>query len=157
MHVHLNILETCYQRSISTYVKITLSLLTLFSGKIICFLMWPSTSLYNSRTIFAAKALWLIRFSLNEIPSSGFDGSFILLSITSSPYQVISGTNVHNSFKYTTMIHAQLLQRPFNNSKSISCGWYCQCSLEYFHLYKTHLRLATLLCREKNLRLTSTL
>ena len=69
--------------------------------------------------LFAAKALWLIRFSLNEIPSSGFDSSFTLLSIASSPYQVISGTNVHNLSKYTTMIHAQLFQRPFNNSKSI--------------------------------------
>ena len=43
------------------------------------------------------------------------------------------------------MIHAQLFQRPFNNSKSISCRWYCQCSLEYFHSYKTHLRLGWLL------------
>ena len=48
-----NILETCYQRSIPTYAKITLSLLTLFSGKI-CFLMWTSTSLYNSRTVFCS-------------------------------------------------------------------------------------------------------
>ena len=47
-------------------------------------------------------ALWLIRFSLNEIPSSGCNSSFTLLSIASSPYQVISGTNVHNSSKYTT-------------------------------------------------------
>ena len=52
---------------------------------------------------------------------------------------IISGTNVHNSSKYTTMIHAQLFQCPFNNSKYISCGWYYQCFLEYFHLYKTHL------------------
>ena len=72
-------------------------------------------------SFFAAKALWLIpRFSLNEISSSGFDSSFTFLSIASSPSQVISGTNVHNSCKYTTMIHAQLFQRPFNNSKSIS-------------------------------------
>ena len=34
---------------------------------------------------------------------------------------IILGTNVHNSSKYTTMIHAQLFQCPFNNSKSISC------------------------------------
>ena len=107
-----------------------------------------STSLYSLRKAFAAKAPWLIHFSLNEIPSSGFDSSFTLLSIASSPYQVISGTNVHNSSKYTTMIHAQLFQRPFNNFKSIPCRCY-QCCLEYFHLYKTHLRLATLLCREK--------
>ena len=98
--------------------------------------------------LFAAKALWLIRFSMNEIPSSGFDSSFTLLSIASSPIQVISGTNLHNSSKYTTMIHAQLFQRPFNNFKSIPCRCY-QCCLEYFHLYKTHLRLATLLCWEK--------
>ena len=40
LHVHLNILEPCYQRSISfNNAKITLSLLTLFSCKIICFLM----------------------------------------------------------------------------------------------------------------------
>ena len=40
----------------------------------------------------AIQALWLIRFSLNEIPSrsSGCDSSFTLLSIASSPYQVIS-------------------------------------------------------------------
>ena len=76
----------------------------------------------------------------------------------SSPYQVISGTNVHNSSKYTAVIHAQLFQSPFNNSKSIiPCRWYCQCSLEYFHLYETRLRLATLLCREKKVPLTSTL
>ena len=95
----------------------------------------------NSRTVFCSdyKALWLIRFSLNEIPSSGCDSSFTLLSIASSPYQAISGKNVHNSSKYTTMIHAQLFQCPFNNSKSISCRWYYQSSLEYFHLYKTHL------------------
>ena len=94
--------------------------------------------------LFAAKALWLIRFSLNEIPSSGFDSSFTLLSIASSPIQVISGTNLHNSSKYTTMIHAQLFQRPFNNFKSIPCRCY-QCCLEYFHLYKTHLQLGRLL------------
>ena len=35
LHVHLNILETCYQR---TQLNATL---TLFSCKIICFLMWP--------------------------------------------------------------------------------------------------------------------
>ena len=34
---------------------------------------------------FEAKDLWLIRFSLNEIPSSGFDSSFTLVSIASSP------------------------------------------------------------------------
>ena len=43
LHVHLNILETCYY-------------LTLFSCKIICFLMWTSTSLYNSR------CHWKIRY-----------------------------------------------------------------------------------------------
>ena len=40
LHVHLNILEPCYQCSISfNNAKITLSLLTLVSCKIICFLM----------------------------------------------------------------------------------------------------------------------
>ena len=50
------------------------------------------------------------------------------------------------------MIHAQLFQRPFNNSKNIRI-------LEYFHLYKTHLRLGWLLydVSEKHVRLTSTL
>ena len=132
--------------------------LTLFTCKIICFLMWRSTSLYNSRVFSLQLRLLTLAyslFSLNEIPSSGFD---IALSHScrshrlraSSPYQVKSGTNVHNSSKYTAVIHAQLFQSPFNNSKSIiPCRWYCQCSLEYFHLYKTHLRLATLLCREK--------
>ena len=67
------------------------------------------------------KREWvLLAYSLNEIPSSGFDGSSTLLSMASSPYQVISETNVYNSSKYTTMIHAQLFQRPLNNSKSIS-------------------------------------
>ena len=47
-------------------------------------------------------ALWLIRFSLNEIPSSGCNSSFTLLSIASSPYQAISRTNEHNSSKYKT-------------------------------------------------------
>ena len=41
---------------------------------------------------------------------------------------------MHSSSKYTTMIHAQLFQCPFNNSKSISCRWHYQC-----YLYKTHL------------------
>ena len=91
------------------------------------------------------KALWLIRFSLNEIPSSGCDSSFTLLSIASSPYQVISGINVHNSSKYTTMIHAQLFQCPFDYSKSISCRWYCQCSLEYLH----YTNPISMMCREK--------
>ena len=141
MYVHLNILETCYQRSILLNAFYLLNDL-LPHVKV-------NVALQIEDVFFAAKALWLIRFSLNEIPSSGFDSSFTLLSIASSPYQVISGTNVHNSSKYTTMIHAQLFQRPFNNSKSIPCRWYCQCSLEYFHLYKSHLRLATLLCREK--------
>ena len=100
----------------------------------------------------APNALWLIWFSLNEIPSSGCDSSFTLLSIASSPGKVILGTNVQNSSKYTTMMHTQLFQCPFNNSKSISCRWYCQCSLEYFHLYKTHLRLATLWCVGKKCR-----
>ena len=68
------------------------------------------------------KDLWLIRFSLNEIPLSGCDSSFTLLSIASSPFQVMSGTNVHNLSKYTTMIHTQLFQCPFNISKSISWG-----------------------------------
>ena len=138
MYVHLNILETCYQRSI---------LLNAFYSKnnLLCHVN-VNVALQFDDLFFAAKAVWLIRFSLNEIPSSGFDSSFTLLqSIASSPYQVISGTNVHNSSKYTTMIHVQLFQRPFNNSKSIPCRWHCQCSLEYFHLCKTHL----LLCREK--------
>ena len=100
----------------------------------------------------APNALWLIWFSLNEIPPSGCDSSFTLLSIASSPGKVILGTNVQNSSKYTTMVHTQLFQCPFNNSKSISCRWYCQCSLEYFHLYKTHLRLATLWCVGKKCR-----
>ena len=115
---------------------------------------YSSTSL--SRTVFCSdyKALWLILFSLNEIPSSSCDSPFTLLSIASSPYQVISGTNVHNSSKYTTMIHAQLFQCPFNNSKSISCGWYYQCSLKYCYLYKTHLYNW---CVGKKIRLTSTL
>ena len=55
----------------------------------------------------------------------------------------LSGTNLYNLSKYTlTMIHAQLFQplSPFINSKPIFCRLYCQCSLEYFHLYKTHLR-----------------
>ena len=83
----------------------------------------PQRCFNNSKTFFFFcsdyKALWLIRFSLNEIPSSGRDSSFTLLSIDRpSPYQVISGTNVHNSSKYTTMIHAQLFQCPFNNSCS---------------------------------------
>ena len=122
-------------------------LLTLFSCKIICFLMWTSTSLYNSRTVFCSQDSLV--YSLNEIPSSGSDSSSTLLSIASSPYQVISETNVYNSSEYTKMIHAQLFQRPLNNFKSISCKWYCQCYLEYFHVYKTHLRLANLLCWEK--------
>ena len=132
MYEHLNILETCYQRSIllnGFYLKN--NLLSHVNVNV---------ALQFDDLFFAAKALWLIHFSLNEIPSSGFDSSFTLLqSIASSPYQVISGTNEHNSSKYTTMIHAQLFQCPFNNSKSISCRWYYQCSLEYFHLYKTHL------------------
>ena len=137
MDVHLNILETCYQRSI---------LLNAFHLKNnLLSHVNVNVALQFQDLFFAANALWLIRFSLNEIPSSGFDSSFTLLSIASSPYQVISGTNVHNSSKYTTMIHVQLFQRPFNNSRSIPCRWHCQCSLEYFHLYKTHL----LLCREK--------
>ena len=42
-------------------------------------------SVYGIRgPFFAAKALWLIRFSLNEIPSSGCDSSFTLLSISSN-------------------------------------------------------------------------
>ena len=125
MYVHLNILETCYQRSIllnSFYLK----------NNLLCHVK-VNVALQLDDLFFAAKFLWLIRFSLNEIPSSGFDSSFTLLSIASSPYQVISRTNVHNSCKYTTMIHAQLFQRPFNNSKSIPSRWYCQCSLEYFH------------------------
>ena len=40
--------------------------------------------------LFAARALWLIRFPLNEIPSSGLDSSFTLLSIASSLYQVMA-------------------------------------------------------------------
>ena len=100
-----------------------------------------------------------LAYLLNEIPSSGCSSSFTLLSITSSPCKVISGTNVHSSSKYTTMMHARLFQRSFNNSKYISCEWYCQCSSEYFHLYKTHLRLRWLLydVSGKNVRLTSTL
>ena len=106
MYVHLNILETCYQRSI---------LLNAFYSKnnLLCHVN-VNVALQFDDLFFAAKAVWLIRFSLNEIPSSGFDSSFTLLSIASSPYQVISGTNVHNSSKYTTMIHAQLFQRPLN-------------------------------------------
>ena len=113
LQVHLNILETCYQRSI---------LLNAFHLKNnLLSHVNVNVALQFQDLFFAANALWLIRFSLNEIPSSGFDSSFTLLSIASSPYQVISGTNVHNSSKYTTMIHAQLFQRPFNNSKSIPC------------------------------------
>ena len=99
-------------------------------------------------------ALWLIRFSLNEIPSSGFNSSFTLLSIASAPYQVISGTNVHNSSKYTTVIHAQLFQRRFNNSKSISCRRYCQCSLEYCHSFirSTQRQFLENICSEDYLR-----
>ena len=114
LHVHLNILETCYQRSILLNAFYLLNDL-LPHVKV-------NVALQIEDLFFAAKALWLIRFSLNEIPSSGFDSSFTLLSIASSPYQVISGTNEHNSSKYTTMIHAQLFQCPLNNSKSISCG-----------------------------------
>ena len=88
--------------------------------------------------------------------SSVFDSSFTLLSIASSPYQVISRTNVHNSCKYTTMIHAQLFQRPFNNSKSIPSRWYCQCSLEYFH-YKNPSSAGYSFVWGKNVHLTSTL
>ena len=118
-----------------------------------------NVSLTIRAPFLAVKALWLIRFSLNEIPSSGCSSSFTLLSITSSPCKVISGTNVHSSSKYTTMMHARLFQRSFNNSKYISCGWYCQCSSEYFHLCKTHLQLRWLLydVSGKNVRLTSTL
>ena len=61
------------------------------------------------RSFYEAKALWLIRFSLNEIPSSGFDSSFTLMSIASSP---VSGNIENNLSKDTTMIHAQLFQRP---------------------------------------------
>ena len=99
MYVHLNILETCYQRSIllnGFYLKN--NLLSHVNVNV---------ALQFDDLFFAAKTLWVIHFSLNEIPSSGFDSSFTLLSIASSPYQVISGTNVHNSSKYTTMIHAQ--------------------------------------------------
>ena len=62
--------------------------LTLFTCKIICFLMWRSTSLYNSRIFSLQLRLLTLAyslFSLNEIPSSGFDSSFTLLSIASSP------------------------------------------------------------------------
>ena len=148
--------------------KITLCLSSLFSGKIICFLMWTSTSLYNSRTVFlqlrlfglfafrwtkshrqasVARSLYCrSHLTLRAVVSPGrtlWERNVHWLSvrprettsrrvIASSPYQVISGTNVHNSSKYTTMIH---------NSKSISCRWYCQCSQKYFHSYKTHLWL----------------
>ena len=148
MYVHLNILETCYQRSIllnSFYLK----------NNLLCHVN-VNVALQLDDLFFAAKFLWLIRFSLNEIPSSGFDSSFTLLSIASSPYQVISRTNVHNSCKYTTMIHAQLFQRPFNNSKSIPSRWYCQCSLEYFH-FKNPSSAGYSFVWGKNVRLTSTL
>ena len=148
MYVHLNILETCYQRSIllnSFYLK----------NNLFCHVN-VNVALQLDDLFFAAKFLWLIRFSLNEIPSSGFDSSFTLLSIASSPYQVISRTNGHNSCKYTTMIHAQLFQRPFNNSKSIPSRWYCQCSLEYFH-YKNPSSAGYSFVWGKNVRLTSTL
>ena len=87
-----------------------LTLPTVNMIQIICFPVWTSTfttvlELFEDR-FFSAKALLLIRFLLNEIPSSGFDSSFTLPSIASSPYQVISGTNVHNSPKYTTTIQA---------------------------------------------------
>ena len=99
-------------------------------------------------------ALWLIRFSLNEIPSSGCNSSFTLLSIASFPYQVISGTNVHNSSKYTTVIHTQLFQRRFSISKSISCRRYCQCSLEYCHPFirSTQRQFLENICSEDDLR-----
>ena len=119
-----------------------------------------SASLAMSRTVFlAAKALCLIRSSQNEIPSLGCDSSFTLLQIASSPYKVILETNFAQFVQYATIMHAQLFQRPFNNSKSISCRWYCQCSLEYFHLYKTNLRLGCLLydVSGKNIRLTNAL
>ena len=45
---------------------------------------------------FAAKALWLIRSSLNEIPSSGFDSFFTLLSIASSPGIFSISSNIGN-------------------------------------------------------------
>ena len=129
--------------------------LTLFTCKIICFLMWRSTSLYNSR-IFSLQLRLFGLFAFRWTKSHRQASIALSHSCRShrlracSPYQVKSGTNVHNSSKYTAVIHAQLFQSPFNNSKSIiPCRWYCQCSLEYFHLYKTHLRLAILLCREK--------
>ena len=109
---------------------------------------WINQNINRFLFFAAIKALWPSRFSLNEIssPSSGCDSYFTLPSIASSPCQVISGTNVHNSSKYTTMIHAQLFQCPFNNSKSISCEWYCQCSSEYLqpHLYNVSGKICTL-------------
>ena len=89
LHVHLNILGNLLS---AQHFHLTQSLLTLFSCKIICFLMpcERQRGFTFRGPLFAARALWLIRFPLNEIPSSGLDSSFTLLSIASSLYQVMA-------------------------------------------------------------------
>ena len=73
--------------------------LTLFTCKIICFLMWRSTSLYNSR-IFSLQlrlfGLFALRWTKSHRLNWGFDSSFTLLSIASSPGIFSISSNIGN-------------------------------------------------------------